>query len=197
MIDPNAVLEIEDPRVLEAFRNPMRVRLLRLLKDPLSVKELAALLEVPTTRLYHHVNLLLDVGVIEPVETRKVGAMIEKVYQRNAGNFRPGLRLLDQGLDPLELASLGVSVVLDPARLDAESALSAHFAKLRAGADGGIPTGDLAREVVSLAPDKIEVVRERIAELLTFIAQLDTRNEGTEYAFTFAFFPVAGGGERA
>ena len=73
MPDPDARIEVEDTRVLEAFRNPTRVRLLRLLRDPYTVKGLAQRLDVPPTRLYHHVNVLEEVGLIEVVETRPAG----------------------------------------------------------------------------------------------------------------------------
>ncbi len=190
MPDPDARIEVEDTRVLEAFRNPTRVRLLRLLRDSYTVKGLAQRLDVPPTRLYHHVNLLDEVGLVEVVETRKVGAMIERVYQRSAGNFTLSERLVSSADDVAELASLGAAIVVDPARVDAEIGLTQHFKQIR----DGQPTefiGDLLREVACLTPEQVEVVREKLAELTELITTMDTETEGgADYGFTFVFFPI-------
>jgi len=47
--------------------------------EPSTARDLAQNLDVPVTRLYYHLNLLLEVGVIEVVETRKSGAMLQRL----------------------------------------------------------------------------------------------------------------------
>lgn len=147
----------------------------------------------PPTRLYYHVNLLEDVGVVRVVETRKVGAMIEKVYQTTARSFRPSKALMSGGHDPEQLARLGAAVILDPARLDAEAALRRHFEDMgREMPEEVDRVGSLGRTIVYLQPEAVERVNEKIQGLLAFMDELDTGDLGQEFGMSFVFFPVAG-----
>src|SRR3954452_18439097 len=64
--DPERV--ISDVETLKALSDPLRLRILETMisrKDAAwSVKELAAELDVPQTRLYHHVELLVERDLI-------------------------------------------------------------------------------------------------------------------------------------
>ena len=82
------VFEIEDAETFEMLADPSRVEMLERLHHPASVGELAEDMGVPRTRLYHHVKLLEEAGMIRVVDTRRKGAMEEKVYQVAARSFR-------------------------------------------------------------------------------------------------------------
>jgi DNA-binding transcriptional ArsR family regulator len=101
--DPAEVLEMEDLALIDEVTHPMRGRILRRLKEPHTVAEVAELLDVPVTRLYHHVNRLEAVGLIRVVATRRVGAVTERRYQVSATSFRIADHLFDE-LDSSELA---------------------------------------------------------------------------------------------
>lgn len=191
MNKPDDVMEIEDLAVFEVLNNRFRQRILRDLLSPKPVKELAESLEVPVTRLYYHVNLLLEAGLIRIVEERKVGAILEKVFQTSARSFRPGRRLMKSGRPPEEMARIGAAVVLDPARLDAEAFLIKHF---ESGAPADDP-GTFARGQGRLSKARAEALAERIHELLD---ELDNEEDAGEDAIDFSlsvvFVPLAGGG---
>src|SRR3954452_11214244 len=55
---------ISDVETLKAISDPLRLKILEVMDaqfgEPWSVKELASALDVPQTRLYHHVELLLE-----------------------------------------------------------------------------------------------------------------------------------------
>jgi DNA-binding transcriptional ArsR family regulator len=190
------VFEIEDVRIFEVLNSPVRLRILRCLEEPRSVKDIATRLGVPPTRLYYHVNMLADAGIVEVVETRKVGAMVEKLYLRKAGNFRPSPRLVEQGHDPADLARIGASLVLDGARVDTETALRSHFERQVRGEGPDELKGTLGRTIAYLEPEDIRRVEEALGRLGDLLAELDRKEGGTEFGLTYAFFPVAGGGER-
>jgi DNA-binding transcriptional ArsR family regulator len=193
MAEVTGTHEIDDIRVLEVLNNSTRLRILRHLAEPHSVKELAEWMEAPPTRLYYHLNLLEDVGVVRVVETRKVAAMIEKVYQTTARSFRPSKALMSGGHDPEQLARLGAAVILDPARLDAEAALRRHFEDMAREIPEEIDrVGSLGRTIVYLQPEAIARVNEKIQDLLAFMDELDTGDQGQEFGMSFVFFPVAG-----
>jgi DNA-binding transcriptional ArsR family regulator len=67
---------------LKAASDPTRIRMgLLLLDDGHTVKELATALDVPATRLYYHVKILEQHGLVEVVERRMVSGIEERRYR--------------------------------------------------------------------------------------------------------------------
>lgn len=185
------VMEIEDITVFGVLNNRFRQRILRALVSPKPVKELAEDLDVPVTRLYYHVNQLLDAGLIRIVEERKVGAILEKVFQTTARSFRPGARLLQSDRPPAEMARIGAAVVLDPARLDAEAFLVRHF---EAGAPVDAP-GTFGRAQGRMSQEKAEELTERIHQLLDELDDgADPGEEDIEFSLSVVFVPIGDAG---
>lgn len=197
------VFEIEDLRVLELVNNPTRLRIFRHLAEPRTVKEVAEAMGVPVTRLYYHVGLLEEVGVIQAVETRKVGAMIEKLYQCVAGTFRPSAKLLEGSNDVGRVAKAAANAVISGARVDAEQGLFHHFEALAEGKERSEQyPGSISRTVRTMTREQ---ARDFVAQLEEFVTEWgrDTDEEDPddveEYAFSVVFFPLAesgGGGPR-
>ena len=75
--------------------HPIRGRILRRLKEPHTVAEVAESLDAPVTRLYHHVNKLEQLGLIRVVATRRVAAVTERRYQVVARSYRIHRDMLD------------------------------------------------------------------------------------------------------
>ncbi|MBX6342634.1 MAG: helix-turn-helix transcriptional regulator [Thermomicrobiaceae bacterium] len=79
------VFVIRDLETLRAVSDPLRLRLFELLRGgPRTVKQLAAALDLPPTRLYYHVGQLEAHGLVRVVDTRVVSGIIEKRYQATA-----------------------------------------------------------------------------------------------------------------
>ena len=182
--------EIEDVRVLEVLNNPVRLRIVHQLMEPTTARELARSLGVPVTRLYYHLNLLQEVGVIEVVETRKSGAMLQRVYRTVASDFAPVRGLLEKSEDKDRVVRAAIGMVLDGARLDATAALLGP-----PGANGGgrdaEPDGALGRSVVPMSRESALRIVELIDALVEEMREHEDRGEG-EYAFSFVFFPMVG-----
>jgi DNA-binding transcriptional ArsR family regulator len=85
---------IDDLETLQAIADPTRAAIIELLVEPHSVSELAAELDLPRTRLYHHVELLLEKGIVEQVDERRVRGLTERIYALSAKTFRPSARML-------------------------------------------------------------------------------------------------------
>src|SRR5689334_4837111 len=67
---------------MRALADPLRIRIgLLLIDEAHTVKELAAALDVPATRLYYHVRILEEHGLIEVVERRMVSGIEERRYR--------------------------------------------------------------------------------------------------------------------
>lgn len=187
-------MEIEDLDVFEVLNNTTRFRIIRYLEEPRSIREVADLLDVPPTRLYYHFNLLEVGGIIEVVETRKAGAMLQKVYRSRARGFRPSPKLAQGDHEPHELAKITAGVVLDGARVDAEEGLAAHFARVRAGDEAKLP-GAIGRSLAFMTEERAETFRRRLEELIEDEFDSDEEADGRPFGFTFVFFPLAGTGE--
>ena len=185
-------LEVDDIEVLQVLNNPIRIRILREMMAPVSVREVAEALDVPPTRLYYHVNLLEEAGIVVVVETRKVGAMVQKIYQARARGFRPSPRLPFSGRDPQELAKIATGVVLDGARVDAEEALTDHFERLREGGENSTLAGSFGRTLGFFTEDEARVFAEKLSKFIEEEFDPHDRSEGREYGLTLAFFPLAG-----
>ena len=112
---PKEIHIIADLATLQVVADPLRLRILeQLRREPQTVKQLAAALDVPQTKLYYHIKLLEEHGLIRISQTRVVSGIIEKQYGVTAYRLSVERTLLspnapapDEGLDTF------LSVVLD------------------------------------------------------------------------------------
>lgn len=74
-------LQLDSSEAYRTLAHPLRASLLALLRVPRSAKELAAELEVPVARLYHHIKLLQKNGLVVVVDERRAGSNAERVYR--------------------------------------------------------------------------------------------------------------------
>lgn len=82
------VIEIDDEILLDVLQDPMRTRVMRHLASPKSVRELAAELGVPASRLYHHLHLLQRHGAVEVIEQRSTAGRTENIYRSLIRSYR-------------------------------------------------------------------------------------------------------------
>ena len=113
--DPAEQLALDDLDLLTELTHPTRSRIIRSLKQPRTVAEVADQLGMPVTRLYHHVNRLERLGFIRVVATRRVAAVTERRYQVAATSFRIDDDLFTAS-DPAELAT-ALGALFDVAKL--------------------------------------------------------------------------------
>lgn len=92
------VVMIDDLETLRVVADRTRLDILRLLRDePRTVKQVAAVLDVPPTKLYYHVRLLEEHGLIHVTDTRVVSGIIEKTYQASGYRLTVARELLPGG----------------------------------------------------------------------------------------------------
>jgi DNA-binding transcriptional ArsR family regulator len=83
---------VSSPAKLRAMADPLRSTLLDLLLErAATVSELAAAVGRPKSTIAHHVNVLVDAGLLRVVRTRRVRAIEERYYGRTARLFRVGV----------------------------------------------------------------------------------------------------------
>ena len=84
-------VEVSTPAQLRAMAGPLRSTILDLLLErAATVSELASAVGRPKSTVAHHVNVLVDAGMLRVVRTRRVRAIEERYYGRTARLFRVG-----------------------------------------------------------------------------------------------------------
>src|SRR5215472_3478772 len=91
---PEDFCMISDLETLKVVTDPLRLNLVNLLRgEPRTAKELAKILHLSQTKLYYHIGLLEQHGLIRVVGTRLVSGILEKQYQATAYKLSVDRRL--------------------------------------------------------------------------------------------------------
>lgn len=191
--EPEPVRQIRDVDTLRAISDPTRMRLLETMvqrREPAwSVKELAATLGIPQTRLYHHVDLLAERDLIRATERRVVSGIIETRYRVSALSFQ-----LDRSLftgaseEDRQVIHETLLAVFDTARHEVETAI--RLGVLDTADDA--PEGRrllLSRGLARLTPARAAELRARLQALSDEFGD-DTDAEGTAYGIVLAVYPM-------
>lgn len=81
-------LVLRELRQIKALAHPFRQRLLRSFAGgPQTAKQAADCLQEKPTKLYHHVDILADAGLLRLVEKRQKRGTVERYYQASAKQF--------------------------------------------------------------------------------------------------------------
>jgi DNA-binding transcriptional ArsR family regulator len=158
---------------LRAIADDLRSTILELLLErAATVGELSVALERPKSTVAHHVNVLVETGMLRVVRTRRVRAIDERYYGRTARTFMVGVAN-HPGDDPLAVHANGLAVA-------AAESVPAHAA-------------DDLRTVIRHARISRQHVREfwdRVVTLSEEYAQLPRAGD-TVYGFAAGLYPTA------
>src|SRR6266487_4031438 len=101
---------VTTPAQLRAMADPLRVTILDLLLErAATVAELAAAVQRPKSTVAHHVNVLVEAGMLRIVRTRRVRAIDERYYGRTARVVYVGV-VNRPGEDPTTVHANALSV---------------------------------------------------------------------------------------
>ncbi len=176
-LEPEDVRVVSDVETLRLLAHPLRLRIIEALRtEPLTVKGLAAVLETSQTKLYYHVNLLAERGLIRVVETRQVSGITEKRYRVAAYRLTVGRDVLHGGddggdADGSDALDVFLSVVLDESKSEIRKSARAGLIDLSRGEDlarGGLALG---RKWMRLTPAQAHEVWTRTMGLAEELAE--------------------------
>jgi DNA-binding transcriptional ArsR family regulator len=194
---PTDKFVIRDLEALKVVADPLRVQLLESLSlQPLTVKELAGRLGLAVSKLYYHIKLLEEHGLIQVVATRIVSGIIEKQYRATADTLEIDKDLLsfqtDSGKENLTSV---VTVTLDTVREDILRSLQARHFNLEQGAAEQPRQMTLIRDAVLLSEARAEEFHQRLHALMQeFKTAGPTGDESIEkpqlYALLLALYPT-------
>ena len=179
---------MDDVATLKALADPIRLAVMGVLMgrtgEPQTVKEIAAALDEPQTKLYRHIKQLEQAGLIAVAGTRLVSGIVESRYTAAQDSLRLSRELfaVDSGAraDALDTVLAAVDLVRGEFRAgfldgridfgasgdgsDALPSLFSHFAMrleperlARLKKDVGALIDELAAEGNSVSPDAVEV----------------------------------------
>jgi DNA-binding transcriptional ArsR family regulator len=178
--EPAELFEMDDLALIDEVTHSVRGMIMRRLKEPHTVAELAELLDVPVTRLYHHVNRLEQLGLIRVVATRRVGAATERRYQVVAKSFALAPHLFDDG-DSRALAK-AMAALFDVAKIGLQKMVEG----------GGLRAADrkersfLSLGEVHLGPDRLAELVHRLREL---VEEYESEEDGEPATLFIAAYP--------
>src|SRR5687768_12284617 len=108
---PEPIMALESSEKIKAFTDPLRVRVLRILSERAATnQQIADALAEPHAKVLYHVRFLVDVGLIQLVDTQIKGGNVEKYYRALAyifdlrppqGDVDTDLALVQPALDNL------------------------------------------------------------------------------------------------
>lgn len=188
---------ISDLETVRIVAEPIRLRILELLVLGVQpVKQLAKTLKLPQTKLYYHINLLEERGLIRVVSTRVVSGIIEKQYGAVARSYRVDQSLLTLG-NPARSDTLDLMVgsMLDSLRSELHEGVANQRFDLRdeAPVERRIT---FARAPLRLSAERAEELHQRLSALFTeFCADSAAdRSAPTDtqlYHLFVAYFPTS------
>ncbi|MEZ4639355.1 MAG: helix-turn-helix domain-containing protein [Caldilineaceae bacterium] len=79
---------IDDVETIKVFADERRLQILERMREPTTVKIIAQALDTPPTKLYYHVNMLHQHGLIQVVGQNLESGIVEKIYQVTARRYR-------------------------------------------------------------------------------------------------------------
>lgn len=169
---------ITDPRVLKAVSDPLRRSILSAFAEaPCTTKQVAGSLGIRTNKLYHHVDVLANAGLLRLVETRAKRGTTEKYYIAVAKHF-----VMDPGL-------------LGDKSKSQTSVISAANEFLAKSSENTVTEDQhpmfVLKSSVRLTPEQIEEVQAKLEEVVSTFTE--DAQEGPTYSFVAMAYPVQKG----
>lgn len=197
---PDPEFIINDLDTLKVMADPLRLQIAELITQaPRTVKQVAAVLNLPPTKLYYHIKLLEEKSLIRVVDTRIVSGIVEKQYQAAAFHYRVNPELFSltsqAGKEGLNVMLTGV---FDDTREDIQQSADADVLDVSPELEDDKPLNRsllLARSALRLPPEQAEDFYHRLKALVNEYAQLGRADADSSdlqlYGLLVALYPSA------
>ncbi len=198
--ETTAIPELHVINTLEAlkvFSDPLRQQIMEsLLETAKTVKQVAAELNLAPTKLYYHINLLEEHGLIRVSETRVVSGIIEKHYTSAAHHFRINRALLSPGQEDSASVDAVFDAVVEPVRDDLRRSMAAGIITTYDDIDQpDAPQSHALRMWRTLAHMSVEQAEAFYARLATLLEEFedmeqDESENAQAYTLVALVFPT-------
>lgn len=191
-----AVDVILDAERAQALLNPARLELLEHLQEPGSAASLARLLGQPRQRVNYHLRALEEHDLVELVQERRRGSVVERVYRRTGSSY---------AISSATLGRLGVTH--EDARDRFSSAYQIALASRAVrdlgelqvaarAADKKLPTFGLEVEVRFASAERRNAFAEELAEAVASLVSRyhdESAGDGRTFRFYLGAYPKPAG----
>lgn len=168
---------VSDLDTLKVLADPLRLSIIELLNKPNTVKQVAAQIDKPPTKLYYHFNLLEKHDLITMVDTRIVSGIVEKHYQATAKSYRVDHNLLSPGQGSTgEGLEMTMNAMFESAREDVQASMRAGIIELGGDAPRHRRLAFSQRRLL-LKEAEAEEFYQRLRELLDEFANRNTNDD--------------------
>lgn len=185
---PAESMQITSLETLKILADPFRIQIIESLAGPQTVKTVAQQLGVTPTKLYYHINMLEQHGLIRVVSTRVVSGILEKSYQITANSFEASPSLTAPNAT-LEDALGFMTSVLDAGKLEMRRAYNSGQFEMPASPSEAKQAMLVTKTVVSLTEARAKKFRERMSKLLGEFSD-EQSTETKDFSLTIAFHPT-------
>lgn len=173
---------LKDLAALKAMADPLRLQIvLELSEKARTVKEVAARIDVPPTRLYYHFKILERAKMIRVVETRLVSGIEERRYQAVATSWSPEAdsvhAMVKEGV---------IAAMLNVVRAELELALMTQSGRAIGVVDAPVPILTLTRWHLSIA--EAEEVQRRLRALMDEFGSTEPAPDKRAYHALLAWY---------
>ena len=187
---PRQLMLVSSAEQLKTISDPLRMGILESVgSEALTVKQIAARLGQPVTKLYYHVSALEEAGFIVVVDTRIKSGIVEKYYRIAADTIQVDRRLLSQS-DGRDAALQTVfSALFDSTIADLQQSFAAGLLGLEEQDAGFDQRLILTRSIYQLRAGDVSRFIERFHALLQEMNAAGDQADTVSYACTLAFYP--------
>ncbi|MFJ3790392.1 ArsR/SmtB family transcription factor [Kitasatospora sp. NPDC090091] len=181
---------VDDVATLKALADPLRLAILGALSSArsqpgpdggsLTVKEIAAALAEPQTKLYRHIKQLEKAGLIRVAGTRLVSGIVESRYAVAHESVRLSSEIFSAGSPARSEAYDAMLAAVDRVRGDFHAKAASGRLDLSTPKDGSAgPPSLFAHSELRLSPDRLVRLRSRLAEVFDeLFAEMQNEPQG-------------------
>jgi DNA-binding transcriptional ArsR family regulator len=188
---PDPEFIVNDLDTLKVLADPLRLQIIELMTPAArTVKQIAAELNLPPTKLYYHIKQLEERNLIRVTDTRIVSGILEKQYQAAALSYRVNKTLFSlTALAGTEGLNVMLTGLFEDTKEDIQQSVEAGVIKLSADEEGEKPSLSsllVSRKTLNLTPEQADEFYQRLRELVREYT-LDERSLAAEQTDEQAF----------
>jgi DNA-binding transcriptional ArsR family regulator len=191
---------LKDLDQIRVLADPLRIRILEAFCEERTTKQVADLLGEKPTKLYHHVDALERVGLIELSRTRQNRGTLEKYYlavartfQTDSRAFRPGAK---GGGEKGAVFRQMVSTIFDTTSAELAD-LASLVGSVEGAAKGIKEEGILSFLEVRASKAQLKEIRGKLQEIVNSLPAVTERTAASgddpgqgRYRLTLAYYPL-------
>jgi len=175
---------------VRAISAPIRQRIIeKLIEQSMTAKQVALALDERPTKLYHHIQILESLGLIELVKTEQKRGTTEKYFRAVASSYTINEQLMtgiSQSADAMEAFDSAIKSIFTVTQDEVRASLSS---KLFNPGDKSMP-GRISRSVVRAGPKQIAALSKKMNAWIEACEKTDDKNGELTYSIMVAFFPT-------